>query len=248
MRLHQAKGLRLASYREVYFLTGAGISVGSGLPRYRSDSHTLPTELAEVLDGDRLPNSLPQVWAWARGMASAVAASAPNRAYFVINTARRALAERGKPSTLATMNVDGLHQRAGDDDALELHGNVLRVRCTLCEQDSHPGLLSFPGSESPPSCLECGAPLRPDVVLYREQPDPYATWQSKRALRDADLMIIVGTSARVSTVDTVMRAARFSGARTVGVNPTRPTKDANPGYTEFHQGPAEEILPDLLTL
>jgi hypothetical protein len=86
------------------------------------------------------------------------------------------------------MNMDGLHQRAGDVDALELHGSVLRVRCTVCGSDSPPALLSFAGKEaSPPS-------------------------------------------------DTVMRAARFTGARTVGVNPS---KDADPGYTEFHRGRAE---------
>lgn len=246
MGLRQVKGLRLGGYREVYFLTGAGVSAGSGLPEYRADGRTLPTELAEILDGERLPDSLPALWTWARGMASNVAASVPNDAHFAISTARRALAERGKPSTLATMNVDGLHQRAGDEDTLELHGSVLRVRCTLCENDSHPGLLSFGGSDRPPpSCLKCGAALRPDIVLYHEQPDTYATWQSKRALRDADLIVIVGTSARVTTVDTVMRAARFTGARTVGVNLS---KDADSGYTEFHEGRAEDVLPELLTL
>jgi NAD-dependent deacetylase len=246
MGLRQSKGLRLGRYQEVYFLTGAGVSVGSGLSQYRADGRTLSPELAEVLDGERLPGSLPQLWAWAQGLASTVAAATPNEAHFAIGAARRALAERGKSSTLATMNVDGLHQRAGDEDALELHGSVLRVRCTVCESSSHPKMLSFAGVEaSPPSCLECGAALRPDIVLYHEQPDTYATWQSKRALRDADLIVIVGTSARVTTVDTVMRAARFTGARTVGINLS---KDGDPGYTEFHQGRAEDVLPELLTL
>ena len=82
-------------------------------------------------------------------------------------------------------------------------------------------------------------------MLYHEQPDTYATWQSKRALRDADLIVVVGTSARVTTVDAAMRAARFTGARTVGVNLSQ---DGDPGYTEFHQGRAEDVLPELLTL
>lgn len=246
MLRRQSKGLRLGRYRKVYILTGAGVSVGSGLPQYRTDGHNLPADLAEVLDAHHLPGSLPRLWGWALGMAEAATASAPNEAHRAINAARRALADRDRPASLATMNVDGLHQRAGDDDVLELHGSALRVRCTLCEVDGLPGVLSFAGAAGlPPTCHACGAPLRPDIVLYHEQPDTYATWQSKRALRDADLILVVGTSGRVTTVDTAMRAARYTGARTVGVNPSL---DADAGYTEFHRGRAEDVLPELLTI
>ncbi len=191
MGRRQSKGLRLGRYRQVYFLTGAGVSVGSGLPQYRTDGRTLAADLAEVLDAENLPDSLPQLWGGALDMASAAAGSVPNQAHHAIVAARRELAERGRPSALATMNVDGLHQRAGDTDALELHGSVLRVGCTLCEAGSQPEILSFAGATRlPPSCLACGAPLRPHIVLYHEQPDIYATWQSKRALRDADLILV----------------------------------------------------------
>lgn len=246
MGWRRSRGLRLGRYRQVYFLTGAGVSVSSGLPPYRADGRALPDELAATLDSDRLPASLPEVWAWAHGMATKARDAEPGAAHRAINDARRALAELSRPSTLATMNVDGLHQRAGDDDILELHGNVLRVRCTLCESNSHPALLAFAATPSlPPACSACGGPLRPDVVLYREQSDAYATWQSKRALRDADLILVIGTSASVTTAGTVMRSARYTRARTVGVNIS---SEADAGYSEFHVGRAEDVLPDLLTI
>jgi NAD-dependent deacetylase len=237
-------GLRLGRYREVFFLTGAGVSVASGLPQYRVDGQTLTPALAETLDADSLPGSLPRLWSWASSLAAASDATTPNEAHLAISAVRQSLAAKGCSTTLATMNVDGLHQRAGDSDALELHGSVHRVRCTLCDSNGHRPLSSYGGAEVP-SCSTCGAPLRPDVVLYHEQPDAYASWQTKRALRDADVILVVGSSARVSTVETVMRAARFSGARTIGINPNA---EADAGFSEFHQGPAEELLPQLLTV
>jgi NAD-dependent deacetylase len=237
-------GLRLGRFREVFFLTGAGVSVASGLPQYRVDGQTLTPELAQTLDADSLPGSLPRLWSWASQLATASEAATPNEAHIAISAVRHSLAAKGRATSLATMNVDGLHQRAGDNDTLELHGSVHRVRCTLCDGAAHGPLPGHAVAEVP-RCSSCGAPLRPDVVLYGEQPDAYASWKTKRALRDADVILVVGSSARVSTVDMVMRAARFSGARTIGINPNA---DADAGYSEFHPGSAEELLPQLLTV
>lgn len=261
----RGRRLRLHSFRHPYFLTGAGVSVASGMPVFRSADGELPQTLAETLDATFLPGSLLPLWSYCLDLARQADAASPNAAHLAIASARERLRSAGASSTLATMNIDGLHVRAGDRDVLELHGSVLRTRCTSCQAgepelpdvelagadtpptpSAHPSLLACATSEPfPPPCRFCGAPLRPDVVLYREPTDTLATWRSRQALREADLVVVVGSSRKVTTVDSVLRAARFTGARTVGVNPD---PDKGEGFDEFHVGRAEDVLPELLAL
>jgi NAD-dependent deacetylase len=166
------------------------------------------------------------------------------------NAAHRALAgleRRLGPGvvTLVTQNVDGLHQRAGSSNVVELHGTVFRTRCSASSCDLAPFDDEDPHAGPAPNCPRCGAVLRPDVVLFDEAIPGAAEWHAKRALRDCDLFLAAGTSGTVSPASSFVRAAEYARARTVLVN-LEPMMPRHPAYDEEHLGRAEDLLPALL--
>jgi NAD-dependent deacetylase len=135
----------------------------------------------------------------------------------------------GRAFTIITQNIDGLHQRAGSANVIELHGSVFRSRCSnaSCER------LPFEDEDDPcdelPSCPDCGSVLRPDVVLFNEFLPGGVEWHAKRALRDCDLFVAVGTSGTVAPASNFVRSAKYAGARTVFVN-GEPLHPRHPAY------------------
>jgi NAD-dependent deacetylase len=151
----------------------------------------------------------------------------------------------GQELLVITQNVDGLHQRAGSTNVVELHGNILITKCSdeACalvpyrDEAAHTDVL--------PECRLCGAALRPEVVLFGEELPALPSWTAKRALRDCDLFIAVGTSGLVTPAANYVRAAEYAGARTVFVN-LEAMNPPNPAFKEQYLGPAETVLPWLL--
>ena len=151
----------LRGSRSIVALTGSGISAESGIPTFREAQTGLwarydPQQLATPEAFMRDPKL---VWEWYEWRRKLVSEAEPNPGH-------RALVELEKwtPSfTLVTQNVDGLHQRAGSRDAIELHGNILRTICPAEKVEVDPAQM-----EAPPICPNCGAPLRPDVVWFGE--------------------------------------------------------------------------------
>ncbi len=236
------KPLLLDSYRHIVLLTGAGVSVGSGLPTYRGPGGLWEQEdVARIVDARSLPGSLPDLWRLYSQRRALALGAAPNAAHTAIAALQRA---RPDAVTLLTQNVDGLHQRAGSPDVTELHGSAFRTRCT----DPGCDLLPFADDrlyESVPRCPRCGAPLRPDVVLFGETLPEAALRRAQSALDECDLFLAAGTSGTVWPAAAFVRLAAQAGARTVLVNP-----DAAAGSEEFDQvylGKAEEVLPALIS-
>jgi NAD-dependent SIR2 family protein deacetylase len=93
-------------------------------------------------------------------------------------------------------------------------------------------------------CPKCGAALRPDIVMFGEQIPDHAAWQTKKALRDSDLFIAIGTSGTVSPASGFVRSAAYVGARTVLVNLER-METPNKYFAEEYLGKAEELVPRL---
>lgn len=229
--------------KNVAFLTGAGISVASGLPTFRGPGGlwekggVKPWATAAGMAKDPVA-----CWRAHRGLMRLVAAARPNVAHAAIATL-----EPRQPGTVTviTQNIDGLHQRAGSNNVIEIHGSLARIRCTnaLCDGTS----VSAPDAslvvEEPPACPLCGNPMRYDIVLFDEYLSPENEWAAQSALRGCDLFVAVGTSGTVSPASNYVREAQFAGARTVFVN-TEPT--SNDYFGESHIGPAEKILPKLL--
>ena len=229
----------LRGARRIGVLTGAGISAESGIPTFRDAQTGLwarfrPEELATA-EAFRLNPQLVWDWyAWRRGL---VAGAVPNAGHLAL--AR--LEGRVPALTLVTQNVDGLHQRAGSVDVVELHGNIHRSKCFAEDVV----IAAVPETdERPPRCPRCGAHLRPDVVWFGEALPPRALERAEAVARECDLFLSIGTSGAVYPAAQLPLTARQSGATVVEVNrdPTPLTRVASFSLL----GPAGAILPALV--
>ena len=231
----------VSRYRHIVVLTGAGISVASGLRPYRgpggvwTDGGDPALATREGFEGD--PEAC---WSLFGALRRHAHEAEPNAAHRVL-----ARLESHCPNvTVVTQNVDGLHQRAGSLSVIEAHGSVFRTRCTndACESRVFEDTQYGGGI---PQCDRCGGVLRPDVVFFGEAMPVDEERAIKRALRDVELFVAVGTSGTVSPAANYVRSAAYNQARTVYVN-LEPMEPPNPYFQESHFGPAEQILPELL--
>ncbi len=181
-------------------LTGAGISTPSGIPDFRSGSSGLwarhnPMEVASLSAFRYSPDKF---FTWIRPLAAQIQSAKPNPAHLALAQLEKA----GHLKTIITQNIDGLHQRAGSTNVLEVHGSVGTLTCVDCFRttESRRYLDSFIQMGTVPRCGECGSILKPDVVLFGEQL-PIETWhQSEAAARSCDLMIVAGSSLEAMPV------------------------------------------------
>lgn len=199
--------------QNIFVLTGAGISAESGVPTFRDALTGLwarfdPEELATEEAYRRQPAL---VWQWYQHRRELVSAAKPNPAHY-------ALAElvRHKSVTLVTQNIDGLHQQAGSEHVVELHGNLFANKwldgCGRC--DTVPPV---PGE--PPHCALCGAMMRPGVVWFGEDLPRVARFRADHAAQHCDLCLVVGTSGLVYPAAALPGLAKEHGARVIVVNP-----------------------------
>lgn len=235
--------LDLTRYRQIIILTGAGVSVASGLPTYRGEGGIWNTSDAEQYATAAAVRTNPsRVWEFFGKLRAHVAGCAPNAAHHAIATAERRL-RPNQSLTVLTQNVDGLHTLAGSRDVVELHGSLRRSRCTRCDYTRAEDLAAAP--LECPKCPTCGAEMRADVVLFDELLSVDAEYAAKRALRECGLFIAVGTSGTVSPASNFVRAADYGGARTLYVN-LEPMEPHNRYFHEVYLGRAEVLLPRLL--
>ena len=177
----------------VVALTGAGISAASGVPTFRDALDGLwarydPQELATPQAFRRQPLLVWQFYDYRRQI---IAACQPNAAHRVL-----AEMERDLPHfTLVTQNIDGLHQAAGSKNILCLHGDIWELRCTRCRYRARNR--QTPLAPLPPTCPQCGALLRPDVVWFGEMLPPGVLQRAQRSFAEADIALVIGTSAVV---------------------------------------------------
>lgn len=238
--------LDIARYSHIVILTGAGVSAASGLPTFRGPDGLLQDDVQWVSDANNLPASLPGLWQLYGGLRQSVLQAQPNAAHRAIAALQQQWG--ATRSILAvTQNVDELHQRAGSLDTVELHGSILRSRCTNPQCPTAPFDDTTLPTNDVPLCSHCSSALRPDIVLFNEALPFEAHWKVKRALRDCDLFIAVGTSGTVSPASEFVRGAEYAGARTILINLT-PMMPPNPYFKEEYLGKAEELLPVLLNV
>jgi NAD-dependent deacetylase len=231
--------LRAAS--RVAALTGAGVSAESGVPTFRDAQTGLwaryrAEDLATPEAFERDPAL---VWDWYEMRRALVAKAQPNAAHLALAE----MAGRIRGFTLATQNVDNLHQRAGSPEVIELHGNISRTKCSRdgrpCEQ--------FTGDAGrPPRCPECGARLRPDVVWFGERLPEEAFARAERASAACEVFLSIGTSSLVYPAAGLAALAKANGAALIEVNPQPTALTATADI--LLQGPAGHVLPQLLRL
>ncbi len=192
-------------------LTGAGISAESGIPTFRGPGGLWrsfkPEDLATPQAFARDPKLCWEWYSWRRGL---IAGVEPNAGHAAIAELER----RSSAFTLITQNVDGLHQRAGSQNVLEIHGSIWLLRCTICAREWTDLSSSLP---IPPLC-QCGALARPGVVWFGENLNPKIWSAAERAVNACDVLLVVGTSAVVYPAAGLVPLARSAGAKIVEVN------------------------------
>lgn len=230
---------KLRDAQHVAVLTGAGTSAESGVPTFRDALTGLwakydPQELATPQAFRRNPRLVWEWYAWRRNLVSTVE---PNPGHFAL----AAIEKRVPDFTLITQNVDGLHQRAGSENIIELHGNLSRVKCfdegRIIEQWDET-------EELPPRCPHCGGLLRPDVVWFGEMLPVFALQRAIQVSRAADLFLTIGTSALVQPAASLPLEAVENGGILIEININETPLSAWMSYTLI--GPSGIILSALV--
>ncbi|MDH3617543.1 MAG: NAD-dependent deacylase [Nitrosopumilus sp.] len=202
---------QLKNAKKIVFVTGAGISQESGIPTFRgNDGLWRSYDAMKLATIDAFYENPKLVWEWYNERRKNIFSAKPNLGH-------KAIAELEKFSQVVvlTQNIDGLHQMAGSTKVLELHGSIVKIKCTVCDYKDEI-LTEF--SDIPPLCT-CGNILRPDVVWFGEGL-PQDVWEEAIFhANSCDVMIISGTSLVVSPANTLPIYAKQNNAVLIEINP-----------------------------
>ena len=229
---------KLQTAVSVTVLTGAGISAESGVPTFRDAQTGLwakydPQELASPYAFQQNPKL---VWDWYQWRRELVGAAKPNPGHYALAELEKHVPE----FTLITQNVDGLHEQAGNQNIIELHGNITK---TKCYDNDHP-ITSWKDDHVPPHCPECGSLLRPDVVWFGESLPAMALYTAVNKSKTCDLFLSIGTSSVVQPAASLPVEAIQNRIPTVEINPQ--ATPLTPHMSYALAGPSGEILPQLI--
>jgi NAD-dependent SIR2 family protein deacetylase len=240
----------IAEHRRLFVLTGAGCSTDSGIPDYRDADGSWKRSQPVTYQAFMGEESTRKRY-WARSLVGwrRFGHAQPNGTHHALYR----LEQLGKLQLLMTQNVDGLHQRAGNRDVLDMHGRLDTVRCMGCEHRSprqafqqlllalNPEWAQLDAADAPdgdadldghdfstfvvPPCPHCGGILKPDVVFFGENVPRERVAQAMRALDEADAMLVVGSSLMVFSGYRFAHAAAKAGKPIVAVNLGRTRAD-----------------------
>jgi NAD-dependent deacetylase len=226
-------------------LTGAGISVGSGIPDFRSPGGlwtvSSPEEYATLEVFHRRPA---KAWELFRALGKVLLGKQPNPAH----RALAQLEQLGLLQGIVTQNIDNLHQQAGSNLVFEIHGDHQHLHCLRC-QDMIPVVPEHYQTETVPHCAHCGFPLKPNVVLFGEAVRDLDAIHA--FIADCDLLLVIGTSAQVYPAAALPSLIRQNGGRIIECNHERalsaqtPVPHA-PRNALFLQGDVVRTLPQLV--
>ncbi len=236
-KIHRAAEILCQSHLSIA-LTGAGISVESGIPDFRSPGGIWErydtSEYATIFAFHKNPE---RVWEMLAEMEDLVRRARPNAAHKGLGR----LQQMGLLHTIITQNVDNLHQEGGATRVIEYHGNCKTLSCLRCNRHYR---LDEIGDRMPPVCA-CGQILKPDVVFFGE-PIPSSGLHASYALASScEAVLVVGTSAQVAPVNTLPAVAKRAGAKIIEIN-LEPSLLTSSLTDIFLQGKAGELVPKLV--
>jgi NAD-dependent deacetylase len=233
----------VANSKKIIALTGAGISVDSGIPDFRSEGGLWqrydPHEYATIESFNRNPIKF---WTMGRELAETILQAKPNSAHKGLTK----LEADNKLIGIITQNIDNLHQAAGSRKIVELHGNYLRAHCTQCGkeyvgEEVHQRVVN---GEIPPSCDACKGVLKSEAVLFGEPLPEKAMEEAVKLCRETDLMLVIGSSLTIYPAAFLPQLAKNSGAKIILVNLEGTNRDNVADIVI--KGRATEVIPKLI--
>jgi len=219
-------------------LTGAGISVESGIPDFRSAGGLWERyDIMEYASISAFRNDPEKVWQMLKEMGAVVERAHPNPAHRGLGR----LQQMGLLYAIITQNVDNLHQEGGATRVIEYHGNFKTLSCLWCKRRYS---LKDVEGQMPPRCI-CGHILKPDVIFFGEAIPPDALHESNKLASSCGALLVIGTSAQVSPANTIPEIASRAGAKIIEIN-LQPTILTSSVTDIFLQGKAGELVPGIV--
>lgn len=229
--------------RTAVAFTGAGISVPSGIPDFRSSGGLWTRyDPMRVASAQALRENPAEVWDFLLAAEDVFGPARPNPAHQALARMEAA----GRIAAVITQNIDGLHQAAGSVNVVEFHGSAARYYCASCRAQADRAetmarARSGGPPACPPACRECGGPLRPDIVFFGEAIPDEALAAANRLAVQADVAVIAGTSGEVAPANTWPWRIKRAGGSVIEINL---------GHTAFEgladvrlDAPVEHVLP-----
>jgi NAD-dependent deacetylase len=228
----------------VVAFSGAGISTASGIPDFRGPDGLWNQYDPEDFNIRRFRTEPADFWEQQLELYEDVFRDTdpePNPAHVALSD----LESAGHLDGVLTQNVDGLHQEAGSEEVIELHGSTDRVACRECRQryDADPVLERVADGDLPPRCDSCGGLLKPDTVLFGEELPEHALLRSHALAQKADVFIAAGSSLTVEPAASLPEAATTRGATLVIANHDR--TPLSPGADYDFRADVTDVLPAL---
>ena len=235
----------ISSARRGLALTGAGVSAESGIPTFRGEGGLWkqydPVKVASIEYFMADPSAY---WRVSRDRGRVALAARPNAGHHAL----AALESTGHLAAVVTQNTDGLHQESGSLNVIEIHGSSRTVQCLDCgTREPRADVQARLHEELPPRCKVCGgAFLKPTVVLFGEPMPQAAVTKAFALAREADVVLVVGSSLVVYPAADIPLVALRSGARMIVVN-AEPTPFDQLAEVVIH-GRSGEVLPEIVEL
>ena len=223
----------------VFVLTGAGISAESGLPTFRaSDGLWAGYNVEEICTPEALERNPSLVWEFYSKRRADCEKAEPNPAHIALAELEAKIPGR---FFLCTQNVDDLHERAGSQNLVHMHGELAKSRCgDECGEPPVEDHHVYASLSDVGRCT-CGARMRPHIVFFGEV--PLEMDRIQREISRCTLMLVIGTSGNVYPAANFVHWARQAGARTVYIGPEPPLNAS--AFTQVFEGKAGEVLPGL---
>lgn len=213
-----AEDIVKAGKKKVLALTGAGMSVESSIPPFRGKGGLWekfnPEEYAHI---DTFRKDPGKSWSMLKDLLDVILKAEPNPGHYGLAE----LEKMGYLSCVITQNVDGLHQRSGNREVVEFHGNNQWVICLDCHKRYEIATV-FPLQEIPPRCKDCGGnKLKPDAIFFGEMIPPEALSRSEQEANNCKVLLSIGTSAVVYPAANMPEIAKWNGATVIEINPEK---------------------------